>query len=172
MNKSKAIFLDRDGVINKAKIIDGLAYSPRKLEEFEFLPDVKEAVAGFKKKGYLVIVVTNQPEISRGLLKQEDLDRMHTHLKSELDVDDIMVCHHDDHHNCDCRKPKPGMLLDATRKWGIDIRNSYMVGDRWKDIEAGKRAGCRTVLIKNIASGACDPCCEISSLIDMERSLL
>jgi len=154
---NRAIFLDRDGVINKARIENGLAYSPRTLEEFELNPGVKESIEHFKKLGFKVIVVTNQPEISRGLLKQEELDKMHAHLKSELKVDDIMVCFHDDHHNCECRKPKPGMLLEAAKKWNIDLTKSYMVGDRWKDVEAGKKAGCQTVLIDNPAKGKCEP---------------
>ena len=163
----RAIFLDRDGVINQAEIVDGVPRSPRKFDEFKILSGVKEAIAGFKKKGFKIIVVTNQPEVSRGLLEKEELDKMHAHLKTKLDVDDIFICLHDDHHNCNCRKPKPGMLMEAAKRWNIDLSESYMVGDRWKDIEAGKDAGCKTVLISNPASGNCQPDFRIESITEI-----
>lgn len=169
---NRAIFLDRDGVINKVRIENGMACSPRILEDFEFLSGVQEAIEDFKKKGYLVIVATNQPEISRGLLKKEELDKMHQKIIEELKVDDIMVCLHDDHHNCDCRKPKSGLLFAAAKKWNIDLAESFMVGDRWKDIEAGKKAGCKTILINNPAKGKCEPCFEVSSFEDISEIIM
>ncbi len=163
---NKAIFLDRDGVINKARIENGFAYSPRKFKDFEIINGVKEAIINFKNKDYLVIVVTNQPEVSRELLKAEELEKMHSYIKNELDIDDIMVCYHDDRHNCNCRKPKPGMLLEAAKKWDVNFGRSFLVGDRWRDIEAGKAADCKTILIKNGASGDCKPDYIVTSLLE------
>lgn len=116
---NKAIFLDRDGVINEVRIESGLAYSPRRFSEFKIISGVKEAIAHFKRKGYLVIVVTNQPEISRGLLEEEELEKMHKYMMKELEIDDIMICKHDDHHNCTCRKPKPGLLCKQQKNGGL-----------------------------------------------------
>jgi D-glycero-D-manno-heptose 1,7-bisphosphate phosphatase len=143
----KAIFLDRDGVINKVLLNNGSPFSPRKLDEFELLPKVEEALAFFKEIGFLNIIVTNQPDVARGLMKIEDLDDMHALIKKSLPIDDIYVCPHDDSDNCSCRKPKPGMLLDAAKKWDIDLCRSFLIGDTWKDMEAGKAAGCKRILI-------------------------
>jgi D-glycero-D-manno-heptose 1,7-bisphosphate phosphatase len=143
----KAIFMDRDGVINKVLLNNGHPFSPRKLDEFELLPNVKEVLNSFKEMGFINIIVTNQPDIARGLMKIEELNSMHTLIKKRLPIDDIYVCTHDDSDNCSCRKPKPGMLLDAAKKWGIDLNRSFLIGDTWKDMEAGKAAGCKTILI-------------------------
>lgn len=164
---NKAVFLDRDGVINQSKIINGEAFSPSHLGEFVIIAGVKEAIIDFKQKGYIVIVVTNQPEVARGTLKLSELEKMHDYLKSELAVDDIMMCPHDNQHGCECRKPKPGMILTAAKKWDVDLKNSILVGDRWKDIEAGQSAGCKTVLIDNPAKGRCVPDITIKKLSDL-----
>ena len=154
---NKAVFLDRDGVINHAPIVGNKAFSPRKLKEVKILPKVKEAIHILKKKNFFVIEVTNQPDISRGLLETADLEEMNNYLKSELEIDDILMCLHDDIHSCNCRKPKPGLLLQAKEKWDIDFAQSYLVGDRWRDIEAGKAVGCKTILIESSANGVCEP---------------
>lgn len=143
----KAIFLDRDGVVNKVLLNNDKPLSPRKLDEFELLPKVKEALTFFKEIGFLNIIVTNQPDIARGFMKIEDLERMHALIREKFPIDDIYVCPHDDSDNCSCRKPKPGMLLYASKKWNIDLSSSYLIGDTWKDVEAGKLAGCKTILI-------------------------
>lgn len=146
--KEKAIFLDRDGVINKVIFRDGKPCSPRILEEFVFNGGIKEAIHKMKELGYRVFVVSNQPDIARGMISQEFLDRMNQEIWQEVPVDDIFICPHDDHHDCSCRKPKPGLLLEAAKKWKIDLLSSFMIGDTWKDMEAGKRAGCRTILLE------------------------
>ncbi len=146
--KNKAIFLDRDGVINKVVMRKGIVSSPWRLEEFEILPNVKECLKEFKKMEFLNIVFTSQPDISRGLLKIEDLGEMHKFIMETLLVDGIKFCPHDDKNNCNCRKPKPGLLLEAAKKWSIDLKKSYVIGDTWKDIGAGKAAGCKTILIR------------------------
>jgi D-glycero-D-manno-heptose 1,7-bisphosphate phosphatase len=141
------VFLDRDGVLNRAPIRGGRPLSPSRLEEVELLPGVPEACARLRDGGYRLIVVTNQPEVARGRLSREAVEAIHEFLRGGLPLDDVRVCYHDDGAGCNCRKPKPGMLLAAAEAWGIDLRRSFMVGDRWRDIEAGRRAGCRTVFI-------------------------
>jgi len=143
------VFLDRDGVINRVLVRNGKPYPPHTLAEFEIFPGVPEAIRAFKDAGFLVIVATNQPDIATGVQRLEVLEEMHDQLRRELNVDDIYVCCHTDNDNCECRKPKPGMLHDAAAKWSIDLRQSVMVGDRWRDIGAGQAAGCRTILVRN-----------------------
>lgn len=143
-----AVFLDRDGVLNKTVMRDGGAASPRALDEFELLPGVGLAVEGLKRAGLLVVVMTNQPDVARGVLAPAELERMHERLRGLVSVDAIYTCPHDDEDGCSCRKPKPGLLLRAAHEWGICLRKSWLVGDGWKDIEAGKTANCTTVLLK------------------------
>lgn len=146
--KNKAIFLDRDGVINEVIMRDRKPSSPRKIEEFQLLPNIEGCLKSFKEMGFLNIIFTNQPDISRGLLRIEDLEKMHKIIAKELPVDGIKFCPHDDEDNCNCRKPKPGLIIEAAKKWSIDLKKSYVIGDAWKDIEAGRAAGCRTFLIR------------------------
>ena len=145
----KAIFLDRDGVINKIIIKNGLPFSPSSFAELEILPGVKESILKLQKLNFLCLVVTNQPDVSRGKIEKKTVIQMNNYLKDEIKLDDFFVCYHDDHDNCKCRKPKPGLLLDATKKWNIDLKKSYMIGDRWKDVRAGINAGCKTIFINN-----------------------
>jgi D-glycero-D-manno-heptose 1,7-bisphosphate phosphatase len=147
--KHKAVFLDRDGVINQSVVRNGKPYPPDSVQSFEFLPGVVQAAKLLKDTGFLLIVVTNQPDVRTGIQKKEVVEAMHAIVQQELKVDDIKVCFHVDSDQCSCRKPKPGMLLQASKEFQIDLQNSYMIGDRWRDIEAGKNAGCRTILIEN-----------------------
>jgi D-glycero-D-manno-heptose 1,7-bisphosphate phosphatase len=146
---NKAIFLDRDGVINNIIVNKGLPSSPSKFEEFKILPGVRESISKLKKLNFYCILVTNQPDVSRGKIKKEIVDKMNEYIKKELDLNDVFVCFHDDEDNCKCRKPKPGLILDATKKWNINLKKSYMIGDRWKDIDAGTKSGCKTIFIDN-----------------------
>jgi len=141
----QAAFLDRDGVLNQVIIRDGRPYAPRALEEFVILPEAPAAVRRLNEAGYLVVVATNQKDVGAGLLKQELLDAMHARLRAAMPIDDIRVCTCVD--ECPCYKPNAGMLLDAARDWKIDLTASVMIGDRWRDVGAGKNAGCRTILI-------------------------
>ena len=141
------MFLDRDGVLNRAVVRNGKPYPPDAISEFEILPGVHEALDLFKSMGFLTVVVTNQPDVRTGKQSQERVEEFHSLLRGELPIDDIRVCYHIDEDNCDCRKPKPGMLLDAARDLGIDFGKSIMIGDRWRDIKAGLAVGCQNFLI-------------------------
>jgi len=145
---NRAVFIDRDGVINRAVVRDGKPYAPEGLADFELLAGVPEAIQSLRRAGFLLIVATNQPDVGAGRQAQATVEQIHAHLRSLLPLDDIRVCYHTDADHCACRKPKPGMLLDAARQWQIEVAASVMVGDRWRDIEAGKAAGCRTILIE------------------------
>lgn len=144
---TKAVFLDRDGVINRAIVRDGKPYPPKDLEELEVLPGVQEALEALKAAGYKLIVVTNQPDVARGTAAKEVVEGINAYLQERLSLDEFRTCYHDDHEACDCRKPAPGALLAAAAEHSIDLAASFMVGDRWRDIEAGQRAGCKTVFI-------------------------
>jgi D-glycero-D-manno-heptose 1,7-bisphosphate phosphatase len=143
----RAVFVDRDGVLNAAVVRDGLPYPPRSVDEVEILPGVEEACARLRRAGFDLVVVTNQPDIARGTQTLEAVGRINDALLAALPLDEVVVCPHDDVDRCDCRKPKPGMLVAAAQRRGIDLSASFMVGDRWRDVEAGIRAGCRTLLI-------------------------
>ena len=142
-----AVFLDRDGVINRTFIRDGTPCPPVLLRDLEILPHVPEALSALKARGYSLVVVTNQPDVARGTASRELVDSIHERLKGELGLDAIFTCFHDDADACDCRKPKPGLLFRAAHDLGIDLTSSFMVGDRWRDVEAGRRAGCRTLFV-------------------------
>ena len=142
-----AVFLDRDGVINRALVRDGKPFPPASLEEFEILPQVASSLLDLKTHGFALFVITNQPDVARGTQTRAAVEGMHEVLASSLPIDDIFVCYHDDNDQCGCRKPQPGLLLEAQRKHGIDLSRSFVVGDRWRDIDAGRNAGCKTVLI-------------------------
>ena len=142
-----AVFLDRDGVLNRALVRDGRPDPPARQEDLEILPGVAEALVDLRRAGFLLLVVTNQPDVARGTLSATSLARIHEHLLATLKLDKIYVCPHDDANHCTCRKPLPGLLLTAAQEWSVDLQKSFMVGDRWRDIEAGRHAGCTTVLI-------------------------
>jgi D-glycero-D-manno-heptose 1,7-bisphosphate phosphatase len=144
------VFIDRDGVINRAVIRDGRPYAPETLAELDWLPGVAEAMAALRAAGFRLIVATNQPDVGAGRQSREVVEAMHAHLRATFPVDDIRVCYHTDADGCACRKPKPGMLVAAAHDWGIDLPVSVMVGDRWRDIDAGRAAGCRTILVESL----------------------
>ena len=143
----RAVFLDRDGVLNRANVVDGVPHPPASLAELELLPGVKDACRRLDDAGLLLIVVTNQPDVARGTQTIDAVDALNRELAARLPLDEIRVCPHDDADECDCRKPAPGMLIDAAREHGIELAKSVMVGDRWRDVEAGRRAGCKTVFV-------------------------
>jgi len=143
----RAVFIDRDGVINRAVVRGGKPYPPASLDELEILPGVDTALTALHAAGYMIVVVTNQPDVATGVQRREVVESMHRSLQDRLAIDDIRTCYHADSDACDCRKPKPGMLLAAAQDHGIDLAHSYLVGDRWRDVAAGKAAGCYTFFI-------------------------
>ncbi len=145
--KNKAVFLDRDGVLNRAVVRNGTPYPPANAAELVLTPNAKETLQGLKAQGFLLLVVTNQPDVAKRITRRAAVEEINRKLASELPVDDVFVCYHQDTDHCDCRKPKPGMILDAARKHNVDLAESFMVGDRWRDVEAGQNAGCRTIFI-------------------------
>lgn len=143
----RAVFLDRDGVINLEILRNGQATAPFAVAEFEILPGVQDAVDRLRDAGFLLIVVTNQPDVVRGSVSRDEVEAIHSRLRQTLGVDDIRVCYHDDGDGCACRKPEPGMLFAAAVEHDIALAASYMVGDRWRDVGAGRSAGCTTILV-------------------------
>jgi D-glycero-D-manno-heptose 1,7-bisphosphate phosphatase len=142
----RAVFLDRDGVLNRAVVRDGLPYPPSTLEAFQILPGVVDALHRLHAAGFLLIGATNQPDVARGTQCSEVVEAMNARLQAEMPIEAILVCY-EDGDDCPRRKPNPGLLLEAAEIYGIDLLGSFMVGDRWRDVEAGRRAGCRTVYI-------------------------
>lgn len=143
----RAVFLDRDGVVNRALVRDGKPYPPRNIGELEILSGVAEALKRLHHAGFKLIVVTNQPDVARGTQSRAAIEEINAALQSRLPIDEFRVCYHDDACQCACRKPAAGALLDCARKYGLDLKTSFMIGDRWRDIEAGRRAGCKTIFI-------------------------
>lgn len=146
-NQHRAVFLDRDGVINQPVVRNGKPFPPASSEELQILPGVSNALKSLSAAGYALIVVTNQPDVARGISSLESVHDIHASLKATLALDEFFVCFHDDDDKCRCRKPQPGLLLQAAREFNIDLSSSYMVGDRWRDIEAGHQAGCTTFFV-------------------------
>ena len=147
--KRMAVFLDRDGTLNKAYIKKGLPISPPSFNKLKIIKGVKKSINKLKKLNFMCIMITNQPDVARAKIKKKTVIKMNSFIKSKLKLDDIFVCYHDDKHKCKCRKPKPGLLIQASKKWKIDFSKSFMIGDRWKDISAGKKVGCKTIFINN-----------------------
>jgi D-glycero-D-manno-heptose 1,7-bisphosphate phosphatase len=143
----RAVFLDRDGIINRAVVRDGKPYPPATVDEFELLPGVEETIRSLRESGFLIIVVTNQPDVATGAQRREVVEAMHSKLSALGLCDAIKVCYHTDADGCACRKPKPGMLVEAAREWRIDLADSFMIGDRWRDVAAGSAAGCYTFFV-------------------------
>jgi len=145
-HRQKALFLDRDGIINESVVVDGKPYAPRKSSDLKIVVGAREALVASTKMGFLNIVVSNQPDVARGTTEKVDVEKMNSILSDWLPLDDIFVCYHDGN-TCRCRKPKPGMILDAAEKYDIDLTKSFMLGDRRGDIYAGYAAGCRTIFL-------------------------
>ncbi len=169
-----AVFLDRDGVINRAFTRDGTPHPPARLADLELLPNVAKALTQLKAHGYRLVVVTNQPDVARGTSSREMVEAIHAHLQLKLGLDAILTCFHDDADGCDCRKPSPGLLLRAARELRLDLDSSFMVGDRWRDVEAGRRAGCQTFFIDwgyaEKSPNSCDY--RVGSLAEASRIIL
>lgn len=143
----RAVFLDRDGVLIRAVVRDGRPYPPATLDDMEILPGVADTLLKLREAGYLNIVVTNQPDVFRGIQPRAVMDAMHDRLRDTLALDDIRACLCEEGPDCPCYKPAPGMLVDAARDWGVDLGKSAIVGDRWRDVGAGQAVGCETFFV-------------------------
>jgi len=147
LNKKGAIFLDRDGVLNIPYILNGKPYAPRKFEKFKLYVNTSEILLMLKKKGYMLIVVTNQPDISNRLMNSDELKKMNKFLYCTTPIDEIYVCSHSKIDNCSCRKPNPGMMISAISKYNLDKNLCWIVGDRQSDIQAGEALGIKGIFI-------------------------
>ena len=143
----RALFLDRDGVLNFVQLKNGRPHPPSSRQELETYPGIEPILSQIVKLGYKLFVVTNQPDVARRLTKRETVDEINNYLMTKLPITKIYTCYHDNIDNCQCRKPLPGLILKAATEYHIDLKQSYMVGDRWRDIEAGIAAGCKTAFI-------------------------
>jgi D-glycero-D-manno-heptose 1,7-bisphosphate phosphatase len=143
----RSVFLDRDGVINQALVVDGVPHPPKYLKSVEILPGVREALKLLSASHFEIVVVTNQPDVARGSVSQESVEEINVFLRQELGLGHFYTCFHDDQHRCDCRKPKPGLIMKAARDLNLDLQKSFMVGDRWRDITAGQAANCQCYFI-------------------------
>jgi D-glycero-D-manno-heptose 1,7-bisphosphate phosphatase len=163
--RAPAVFLDRDGVLLRATVEDGVPHPPSNLGEMEILPGVP---------GALRQLVTNQPDVARGTQQRSEVERINAALQSALPIEAIYVCYHDTADRCVCRKPAPGLLLWAAEEHQIDLPSSFMIGDRWSDVVAGERAGCRTLLIRHPYSQAerCMPGAFVTDLLDGSERIL
>jgi D-glycero-D-manno-heptose 1,7-bisphosphate phosphatase len=148
-----AVFLDRDGVLNRVYVRDGVSHPPAHLDELEFLPGVADAAGRLHSAGFALVVVTNQPDVARGTQTRARVEELNDRVRAALPVLDVLTCFHDTPDGCACRKPKPGLLLEAAARWGLDLPRSFMVGDRWSDVAAGRAAGCRSLLVETPYSG-------------------
>jgi D-glycero-D-manno-heptose 1,7-bisphosphate phosphatase len=144
-----AVFLDRDGVLNEAVLRDGRPHPPTNADEVVLRPAAAATCARLRASGFLLVIVTNQPDIARGTTTREAVDRINDRLVTELGLDAACVCPHDDADACACRKPAPGLILDAAARLDVDLDASLMVGDRWRDIAAGAAAGVSTVWVRS-----------------------
>lgn len=147
--RRRAVFLDRDGVLTASIERDGIPHPVATAGDLRILPGVAEACDRLRRSGMLLVCVTNQPDVARGAVARADVDATHERLVAALGLDAVLVCPHDDADGCKCRKPKPGLLLEAARRWQVDLSGSVMIGDRWRDVEAGRQVGCRTIFIDN-----------------------
>lgn len=172
--RASAVFLDRDGVLIRTNVCDGVPHPPSNLEEMEILPGVPEALERLAAAKYRLIVVTNQPDVARGTQQRSEVERINAALQSALPIEATYVCYHDTSDQCACRKPAPGLLLWAAEEQEIDLPSSFMIGDRWGDVVAGERAGCRTLLIQRPYSQAerCMPGAFVADLLDGSERIL
>src|SRR6266404_6605672 len=143
------VFIERDGVLNMVRVERQHQVCPLTLEEMHVNAAAVPFIAKLKAAGLVLIATTNQPGLSRGYQNRREMDRMHDQLRRKLPLDDIMVCPHDETDRCPCRKPKPGLLVEAAFKWKLDLDRSFVISDKWQDAEAARTAGCTSLLIQS-----------------------
>lgn len=164
----RAVFFDRDGIVNKAIVRNGKPYSPQALDELELYEETCEFVSFLSKRATQAFVVTNQPDVARKKIDWDTLDSIHEAINANMNFTEIFVCPHDDFDRCNCRKPKPGAIFELAKKYKIDLKESFVIGDRWKDVVAGKAAGCKTIFVDWQYDETCNanPDFSVSSLLD------
>lgn len=145
--KQKAVFFDRDGVLNEAIIRDSRPYSPSDISELRIISSALDSLTRLKANDFIIIVITNQPEVARGGILRENVEVINNHLIASLPIDKIYSCYHDDEDGCSCRKPLPGLILKGALEFNIDLKKSYLIGDRWRDIGAAQAAGIMSIFI-------------------------
>jgi len=169
---NKGIFLDRDGVINEVIFRGGKKpIAPWNMKEFKLRPGLKEPLAELSKMGYLLFVVSNQPDISKGHVEASVVERMNKIIKESFPIEEVVICPHVDNDACNCRKPKPGMLMELSKRWKINLSESFMVGDSWKDVEAGKSSGCKTILLDKKYNKGVDADYRVKDLISAVKMI-
>jgi D-glycero-D-manno-heptose 1,7-bisphosphate phosphatase len=144
---SPAVFFDRDGIINQAVVRDGRPFPPASVEDIHLIPGTIHSMEKLAKAGYALFGITNQPDVARGTQTREMVESINAFIQDHSPVKEIFVCYHDNQDQCDCRKPKPGLILQAAKKYALDLPRSWMVGDRWQDIAAGQAAGLKTIFV-------------------------
>ena len=143
----KAIFLDRDGIINHSLIENGKPIAPHSMSDFSLMDGVEHLIEKLSGLGYLIFIVTNQPDVARGKLRKSEIKKMHEFMCEKIKIDDVMVCYCEEGIDCPCYKPSPYMIIELAKKWNVDLGNSFMIGDRWRDVGAGLGAGCTTIFV-------------------------
>lgn len=167
------MFLDRDGVLAEAIVrADGHPYAPTRVEDFVLVPEAGEQVQRLRAAGFLCIVFTNQPELANGELLAADLEEMHRRMRAAISLDDVFFCPHSRDAGCRCYKPKLGMIEDAVARWDVDLTASYVVGDRWRDVDAGRAAGCYSILIERPYSAATWASARVGTLTEAVDTVL
>ncbi|MCU0787098.1 MAG: HAD-IIIA family hydrolase [Verrucomicrobia bacterium] len=161
-----AAFIERDGLLNKVQVEHDCVITPTRLEDFKLAPGAEGLIGKLREAGYVVIATTNQPGLSTGDLSRRELDVMHDILLKKLNLDDIMVCPHDEADCCPCRKPRPGLLIEAGFKWHVDLDRSVAISDKWQDAEAARIAGCTSILIQSPWNGPVHHDFKVSSFQD------
>jgi D-glycero-D-manno-heptose 1,7-bisphosphate phosphatase len=163
------VFLDRDGVLNRTTVRGDTPYPPNSVAEVQVLPRVPEALDKLRRRGLPLIVVTNQPDVARGTQTRAVVEEINQFLTRQLRLTAVYTCYHDNADECDCRKPKPGMLMRAAEEHGLDLSRSFMVGDRWGDVAAGAAAGCVTLLV-NMPYSQCHRCSPDHTVADLAEA--
>jgi D-glycero-D-manno-heptose 1,7-bisphosphate phosphatase len=170
----RAVILDRDGVINKSIVVNGKPFPPNSVTEVEIFDDVSFCVSELRNEGFEIVVVTNQPDIARGKTNSSEVEKIHNLIRDKTGIKDFFVCPHDDSDNCNCRKPRIGLLVQAANALDLDLQRSFMVGDRWRDMEAGQKAGCSCFFINNKYSEQLPkpPYIEVESLSEATKIII
>jgi histidinol-phosphate phosphatase family protein len=163
--RSPAVFLDRDGVLNEVIVRDGHPASPRCVAELELVADIG-VVHELRAAGYRVFIITNQPDVARGLMPAHELEAMMQRIAARIPVDEYAVCPHEDDDACDCRKPLPGMIHGLAERWNVDLSRSWVIGDTWRDIDTARAAGCGSILIRRWYNDGVHADHEVSSLAE------